>query len=133
MSKGKWRRVEWTRERLELMEKMIIEGERTGKYVAWSRHTKSLGHDAHAIRAKVYDVREARKRAKQRALTAPKPATPMPIGIDHRIGTTNTNGLRFAAEMRLRIGTQGITAGLLGDPPVGRSALDKKRAMEAAR
>lgn len=40
--------------------------------------------------------------------------------------------LSFAAEMRARIGAQGITAGLMGDPPQGRSALDKKRAETSA-
>lgn len=45
----------------------------------------------------------------------------------HRVNTS-TQVMQFAAEMLTRVGAQGITAGLLGDPPPGRSALDRKRA-----
>lgn len=49
---------------------------------------------------------------------------------DERVNTS-TQKLRFAAEMLIRIGEQGITAGLLGDPPPGRSALDERRGIVA--
>lgn len=37
-----------------------------------------------------------------------------------------TSRLVIDAEIRARIELQGLTAGLLGDPPAGRSALDKR-------
>jgi len=40
---------------------------------------------------------------------------------------TSYHALITDRELRSRIETQGITAGLLGDPLPGRSALDKKR------
>lgn len=39
-----------------------------------------------------------------------------------------TDALREAAELRSRIALQGLTAGLLGDPLPGRSALDERLA-----
>ena len=39
-----------------------------------------------------------------------------------------TSRLIAVAELMQRIGVQGVTAGLLGDPLPGRSALDRKRA-----
>jgi hypothetical protein len=39
----------------------------------------------------------------------------------------STSVLIADADLRGRIATQGLTAGLFGDPPPGRSALDQKR------
>lgn len=47
----------------------------------------------------------------------------------HGMGTS-THRLMVDAELRSRIAEQGVTAGLLGDPLPGRSALDRKRAGE---
>ncbi len=61
---------------------------------------------------------------------APEATPPSPktvLGLDAERRNTSTQKLAFAAEMMARIGAQGVTAGLLGDPPPGCSALDEKR------
>jgi hypothetical protein len=50
---------------------------------------------------------------------------PAPLRISAAI---TTDRLIIDAELRSRIEVLGITAGLLGDPPPGRSALDERRA-----
>jgi hypothetical protein len=44
------------------------------------------------------------------------------------LAAITTDRLIIDAELRSRIEVSGITAGLLGDPPPGRSALDERRA-----
>lgn len=63
------------------------------------------------------------KKPKPLRLSLIDPAIP---GIDCA-RPTSTAKLRMDAELRERIGVLGITAGLLGDPLPGRSALDRKR------
>ncbi len=59
---------------------------------------------------------------------APAPSQPTrPAAVFDSTGCTSTSRLVAFAEIRSRIDVQGITAGLLGDPPQGKSALDKKR------
>lgn len=57
----------------------------------------------------------------------PEPSRPRDIAADHRIAMS-TQKFVVDTELRRRIETQGVTAGLFGDPPAGRSALDKRRA-----
>jgi hypothetical protein len=63
----------------------------------------------------------------------PKPKPPTLVFMQAQPGpdpkrAIPTSRLILDAELRSRISEQGITAGLLGDPPSGRSALDRKRA-----
>jgi hypothetical protein len=61
---------------------------------------------------------------------APAPARAMPPASPHVVATSR---LVADAELRDRIAGRGLTAGFFGDPAPGRSALDRKRAGEAAR
>lgn len=64
---------------------------------------------------------------------APKPApvpAPAPAPAVERRRMPSLDHLRERAELQLRIDRQGLTAGFFGDPPPGRSALDKRSALE---
>lgn len=54
-------------------------------------------------------------------------AAPGPLGSRR----ASTAVLMADAELRARIALQGLTAGLLGDPLPGRSALDQRKARDA--
>jgi hypothetical protein len=140
MSRGKWLRIEWSERQIELMKEKIHEADARGGRVMWSKLTLELAHPVHAIRAKAWDVRcqmrreEAAIRHREVLLLAADirngPPRPLPhVGLDHRISTTKFS---LDADMRGRIQMQGVTAGLLGDPAPGRSALDRKRAQASA-
>lgn len=118
------------------------------KNIKWDIWAGQFDHPLGSVKVMASRLRDQmgkeRMRGFNRAMRAlrdrdpPRPPAPAPaeerrlvprvIELDgHRINTS-TQGMQFAAEMLVRIGTQGITGGLLGDPPPGRSALDKKRA-----
>lgn len=59
--------------------------------------------------------------------TAPLPAAPL-LPASLRPRRMSTAILVADAELRARIALQGLTAGLLGDPLPGRSALDERKA-----
>ena len=59
-----------------------------------------------------------------RAACLPVPDPPRPPSPR----VLSTSALLVDAEIRARIETRGLTAGLLGDPPAGRSALDRRLA-----
>ncbi|UGY14610.1 SANT/Myb domain-containing protein [Bradyrhizobium septentrionale] len=56
------------------------------------------------------------------------PAAPKPVIVQDKQGTAALAGLRERAELLARIAERGLTGGVLGDPPPGRSALDQRRA-----
>jgi hypothetical protein len=75
----------------------------------------------------------ALKSGRARGVAAKTPPASAPAGQPTQPPTArlmHTSALVTDAELRSRIQSQGITAGLLGDPPAGRSALDQKRAMQ---
>lgn len=57
--------------------------------------------------------------------------TPAPVVAREARGGSLA-GLREAAELRLRIAERGLTGGVFGDPPPGRSALDERARPAAA-
>lgn len=61
------------------------------------------------------------------APVVPAPLVAPAVPVDKRRRYI-TEALREAAELRARIALQGVTAGLLGDPLPGRSALDARLA-----
>jgi hypothetical protein len=126
----------------------IIEIHR-GKSIKWDRYIGEFSHPLGSVKVMASKLRtrmdKERRRDVNRAVRAlrdlapPAPRIvrssnveekPLPraIGIEAHRTNTSTQSLQFAAEMLVRVGSQGITAGLLGDPLPGRSALDKKRA-----
>lgn len=156
-------RSRWSGEQLARCEAIISEHQAAGeRLVRWGDYAVELGHPLRACYAMSSIVR-SRMRAKRRAeyraevqaalkpmgtmagfsfppapaALPPKPQViaPPKIALDVERKNTSTQALLFAVEMRNRIAEQGITAGLLGDPPRGRSALDKMRSgvVEAAR
>jgi hypothetical protein len=64
----------------------------------------------------------------QRLAAASPPLAPRSPGPPPSPTVVATARLVLDAELRNRIAERGITGGLLGDPPPGRSALDEKRA-----
>lgn len=136
-SKGKWHpRVEWTREQIDYMHHVIVTAMYRKQRVTWRRHAHNLGHPLHACRAKAADIRsqlyhqqdQARAQAVVRKVFVPPP-TPKQSYEGHCV-VAATQSLAFTVEMRNRIEGRTITAGLLGDPPKGRSALDERRGIE---
>lgn len=97
-------------------------------YLEVGRQRSSVDIDLEAKRK-----RAARLLQASLAHAALTPAiVPPPRQIPPASGASmSTAVLMLDAELRNRIAEFGITAGLLGDPPPGRSALDKKRAGEA--
>ena len=135
----------------EIIEQHIAIGQNA---VPWANYVHELGHNVDSIYSMARTIR-ARMRTKQRAdyraevragleplgtmkdvkiEPAPQAAAPVTFVrrpapkrvLDDERVSTSTQAFRFAAEMRNRIGAGGITAGLLGDPPPGRSALDER-------
>jgi len=116
--------------------------------IRWERHFRDFNHPLGSLKVMASRLREKlrRKRGHEnekmrlkaiRAICAggellrdDHDAAPVAkhIGLEEHRHATSTQALQFAAEMLHRVGEQGVTAGLLGDPPPGRSALDRKRA-----
>jgi hypothetical protein len=144
-------RSNWTQAQIAIVERYIDDATRRRVYVRWDLHADEIGHPVSSIRTMAHHIRNKRRdgiarnlRQKLRALAdkppsygqAPGPAyrgklpakkPARAIELDsHRISTT-TAMLKLGAEMRDRIGAQGLTAGWFGDPPPGRSALDERR------
>jgi len=74
-------------------------------------------------------VKAAGYKRRSRTKFLPAPAAPLqppkPPVVERR-RMPSLDHLREAAELRLRIDRQGLTAGFFGDPPPGRSALDER-------
>ena len=136
--------IRWSKAQTERLIQIMADHARNRTNVPWYHYAIVLGHSANACRDRAREIRRKRRAEQQSADRAEirdkadaavkqrsrspsiappiKPAAP----LDH-MAATSTARFRFAAEMSARIGAQGITAGLLGDPPPGRSALDQKR------
>lgn len=150
----------WSEEQLARVEAIIIEHQASREpYVRWGDYAVELGHSrssCYAMSSVVRSRMRAKARSEYRAQVQaalnpmgtmagyrfppaphappPKPQviTPPKVALDAERKNTSTQALLFAVEMRNRISEQGVTAGLLGDPPRGRSALDKQRGIVAS-
>lgn len=101
--------------------------------IDWDKIAASIpGRTASSCKQAYAAHRAARSAALARLANADVPpvdASAAPPGAVHcapgsRLLCLET--LRVDAELRARIAAQGVTAGLLGDPPPGRSALDQR-------
>lgn len=96
-------------------------------------YQNAKGRAARAAAREALRERIVQAKANARAWTPPQRpaaavmATPAPGRLS--VGRMSTSALRIDAELRGRIEILGITGGLLGDPPPGRSALDARRAV----
>lgn len=80
-----------------------------------------------------YSVRHGKSREKPAEAPAPRQAPLAPVMAALQAAESKTRGRRISlaslmadADLRARIAEQGPTAGLFGDPPAGRSALDDR-------
>jgi hypothetical protein len=127
----------WLPHQCDLLERLLAAG------CAYNKISERVGHPIFSCRTKASELRAERRRdagqpkpAKKRKVApapAPKPKPPAPVFFQAQPGTSalrcmSTSRLVLDAELRGRISEQGITAGLLGDPRPGRSALDAKKA-----
>lgn len=112
--------------------------------VPWEEVAARTGHSVSSCRDKVAQerVRAGNRLVRQLVGHEDEPMRKAPPGpsatsnlvapVRAKVGfidfTRPTSTFRFSvdAEIRSRIADQGVTAGLLGDPPAGRSALDKR-------
>lgn len=133
----------WRQEQLDLMSRMVDGYLARGKRPPWDDISLRVGHPRQSCQTMMSKIRRERHNEHNRELLrqlrqqrpAPQPwlpdkkhqAPPNPrIVITDHMRSTSTAKLMLDAELRMRIGAQGITAGLLGDPLPGRSALDLK-------
>jgi hypothetical protein len=142
----------WSVEQIETMERMVEQAVAERRCPNWKVIGQAVGHSAVASCTRMSDLRIKRRNAAEKARlqaagidTAPPvakknqpkkppPAPVMVIAVKRRLPdyashtvATSTHMLVADAELRARIETQGITAGLLGDPLPGRSALDQRK------
>ena len=130
----------WLPFEIDLMRRLVANG------IDYETISERVGHPALSCRSKMSEIRrnpQASEAMAERAAALPAPpkprkirnrqtirapaAPPPPVDVPF---TRTTSTIRYAldAELRGRIATQGVTAGLLGDPLPGRSALDKRNA-----
>lgn len=126
----------WLPHQLDLLERLIDGG------TSYEDAAPLVGHPILGCRSKMSEIRGKRRRAEKQkpgevaAREAAKPASDrkmLPVAQAVAPGppharSTSTARLLMDAELRSRIELQGVTAGLLGDPMPGRSALDRKHA-----
>ena len=130
------RKSAWQPHQCEMLERLLAAG------CAYNKISERVGHPIFSCRTKASELRAQRRRdagqpkpkpAKVRKAAAPKQMPPAPIFVQAKapaepVRPARNSMLVMDAELRSRISEQGITAGLLGDPPSGRSALDAKKA-----
>lgn len=135
----------WTSDQVALMEQMIVEsmglqrrgGNMRKRRISWVEISEATGHSIQScIHRHKYQLEKEINRKLREQANAPEVARAQPVmarsspvtTYDDLSRPTSTAGLMAHAMIRDRIATQGITAGLLGDPAPGRSALDRKLA-----
>lgn len=138
----------FTFDEMARIEHLVISAEKRGKKVLWAKFAAESRHSPKAVRimavrlrarrqyARIHKTLEGLRETRDAVPIRLFPAPPIkevlklkPIPIDHRIAISR---LPLDAELRGRIQMQGATAGLMGDPVPGRSALDKKLAQVPA-
>lgn len=140
----------WSTDQLDTMERLVQQAASERRTPKWRDIAAVVGHSAVACCTRMSELRKHRRNAEEKArlqamgidtkppVARKKPAKRLPPPVTvipakrvldytpHTIATS-THMLVADCELRARIGLQGITAGLLGDPIPGRSALDQKR------
>lgn len=108
----------WTDEKLKRL--VLL---RDGKRMKWKAIGAAFGVDG-ALCCTKYHLYKANlriaERRKQLSAAPPPPIVFTPADPDKRYFQDAD------ADLRLRIARQGLTAGVFGDPPAGRSALDQR-------
>lgn len=134
------KRYTWTEEQIEILMRKASWYTNRGMRVRWRKIAALTGHHENSCSLKYHLLRKNAEAIEERARidaenarlakqirTQVKPV-PLPVRvIDAEHSRGGSFRLQVDAELRARIGEQGVTAGLLGDPPPGRSALDKMR------
>jgi hypothetical protein len=129
----------WLPCQLDLLERLIDGG------TSYEDAVPLVGHPLLGCRSKMSEIRSRRRDAERQkpgevsaksaalpyrspiAKRPPAPIRPAIVPDPPHARTTSTAKLVMDAELRRRIDLVGVTAGLLGDPLPGRSALDRKR------
>lgn len=133
--KGKIRKA-WTEDEHLCVEKIVLDAlARDVRKINWKQHLDIIGHSYDSVIARACDIRNAARIAgvektlkEVRTENRQRQAENNQDSIESHRTNTSTAVLRFDAEIRARVTEKGVTAGLLGDPVRGRSALDRKRA-----
>jgi hypothetical protein len=135
----------WAPEEVDILVARADAYRNKGKRVRWRAIAAETGHHEssctqkyHQLRKRAADLaaraeidRRLAEEERKVVLRPPEPRhVPLPVRVQNpEVGVgTSTAKLVMDAQLRARIEVQGITAGLLGDPMPGRSALDKMRA-----
>jgi hypothetical protein len=131
-------RNRWMSPQLKLLEEMHAAGRQ------WPAIVTAVGHSLSSCQQMLSRIRGAKRNAEfERARLERRASPKAPIAIAPPLKptlqqasvpdppsarSTSTARLLMDAELRARIAVLGVTAGLLGDPMPGRSALDRIRA-----
>jgi hypothetical protein len=118
-------RNEWTERDLEylFMARRLRESWET---IAAALPGRSVGSCKQAYTYRQNKAAAAAARRANAGKRAILPAAPIEPAPSPSARAVSTSALIVDAELRARIAVQGLTAGLLGDPPAGRSALDQR-------
>lgn len=138
------RREKWTASQIETLLVMVTTAKREGKRPGWNAASAATGHHESSCRLKYNAIcaregdlklreeidRKIAAREAQSALKVSAEQVPIKARVGNPDFSRGGSTMKFLvdAEIRNRIAEQGVTAGLLGDPMPGRSALDKHRA-----
>ena len=131
------KRTRWTDDEHLYVEQVVLDAlKRDIRKIDWIPHLKFLpGHSYTSIIARACDIRNAARVAGVEGTLKEvaeenrvRQAINNERSIESHRRNTSTSMLRFEAEVRARVADLGVTAGLLGDPARGRSALDRKKA-----
>lgn len=143
MSSKRIERKKWTAAEIDLLFSMVEGFRKAGIRPRWREIAAATGHHEnsctvkyHAVRGRAADLEVRRKIDEAAARPKIKPPPVHSVPIRPRVEnpefgrSTSIYRLCVEAELRDRIAIQGVTAGLLGDPLPGRSALDRRPAAD---
>jgi hypothetical protein len=108
----------WKQNEQEQLEALVAEELKVTRHIAWELIAEQLGRSPVACKVQ-YNYQ---KRQKAR----PKLEAPPPAKLSHRLA--KDAAAARAREESIRVAPPTLTARIFGDPPPGRSALDRKRA-----
>ena len=131
--------TQWTVPRRAKLARLYDAAKRTKRF-SWPEIAAAMNSSVASCQQTMYYIRKERGQATTYHLAVdsppppvsprrplppppPQPATAAPI-LSRHVGAAR---LAMMAEIGARIALQGATAGLMGDPPPGRSALDQRR------
>jgi hypothetical protein len=102
----------------EQLEALVAEESKVTGHIAWELIAEQLGRSPVACKVK-YNYQK-------RQNARPKVEAPPPAKLSHRLA--KDAAAARAREESIRVAPLTLTARIFGDPPPGRSALDRKRA-----